>query len=153
MEPFLPASLTLIREYIVRAHLLPANGSADWNAFSGTDGSRSIKTVQVDASGTGNNFVAAQMITNGDPVHAFHRTRYPHIHSCLLESYCRWYGTAQRPAPCWYQMHRWNQPNALSCIVHYDFRFWELRRSFTRYRVGERHCLALKDWPNHRSDK
>ncbi|KAF8483874.1 hypothetical protein DFH94DRAFT_329096 [Russula ochroleuca] len=47
-----------------------ANGtfSASITDFNpGTDGSRSIKTVQVDASGTGNNFVAAQMITNGDP--------------------------------------------------------------------------------------
>ncbi|KAH9050871.1 hypothetical protein EDB83DRAFT_1345478 [Lactarius deliciosus] len=36
----------------------------DFNA--GGDGSRSIKTVQVDASGTGQNFVAAKMIVNGD---------------------------------------------------------------------------------------
>ncbi|KAI9441733.1 hypothetical protein H4582DRAFT_2118987 [Lactarius indigo] len=33
---------------------------------SGSDGSRSIKTVQVDASGTGQNFVAAKMVVNGD---------------------------------------------------------------------------------------
>ncbi|KAI9465352.1 hypothetical protein BJY52DRAFT_682882 [Lactarius psammicola] len=32
----------------------------------GTDGSRSIKTVQVDASGTGKNFVAAKMVVDGD---------------------------------------------------------------------------------------
>ncbi|KAH9036218.1 hypothetical protein EDB85DRAFT_2143348 [Lactarius pseudohatsudake] len=36
----------------------------DFNA--GGDGSRSIKTVQVDASGTGQKFVAAKMIVNGD---------------------------------------------------------------------------------------
>ncbi|KAH8994534.1 hypothetical protein EDB92DRAFT_1761703, partial [Lactarius akahatsu] len=36
----------------------------DFNA--GNDGSRSIKTVKVDASGTGQNFVAAKMIINGD---------------------------------------------------------------------------------------
>lgn len=32
----------------------------------GSDGSRSIKTVQVDASGTGKNFVAATMVVNGN---------------------------------------------------------------------------------------
>jgi len=36
------------------------------NFNPGADGSRSIKTVQVDASGTGKNFVAAQMLVNGD---------------------------------------------------------------------------------------
>ncbi|KAH9006072.1 hypothetical protein EDB86DRAFT_2871517 [Lactarius hatsudake] len=36
----------------------------DFNA--GGDGSRDIKTVQVDASGTGKKFVAAKMIVNGD---------------------------------------------------------------------------------------
>jgi hypothetical protein len=39
-----------------------------WYDISGADGSRSIKTVQVDASGNGKNFVPAQMIVNGDPV-------------------------------------------------------------------------------------
>ncbi|KAH9994221.1 hypothetical protein BJV77DRAFT_1101383 [Russula vinacea] len=34
---------------------------------SGADGSRSIKTVQVDASGNGTHFVPAQILTNGDP--------------------------------------------------------------------------------------
>jgi hypothetical protein len=128
-EPFRLASLTLIREYIVRTQV---NESADRSAFSGTDGSRSIKTVQVDASGTGSNFVAAQMLTNGDPVHAFHRTRYPHIHSCLLESYKRRHASAQCPAPRWYQMHWWHLQKPLPCIVHYDCRLRELRRSFTR---------------------
>ncbi|KAH9994225.1 hypothetical protein BJV77DRAFT_1182556 [Russula vinacea] len=33
----------------------------------GADGSRSIKTVQVDASGNGTHFVPAQILTNGDP--------------------------------------------------------------------------------------
>ncbi|KAI0002115.1 hypothetical protein BJV74DRAFT_722801, partial [Russula compacta] len=33
----------------------------------GADGSRSVKTVQVDASGTGKDFVAANMVVNGDP--------------------------------------------------------------------------------------
>ncbi|KAI0302435.1 hypothetical protein B0F90DRAFT_1816628 [Multifurca ochricompacta] len=33
----------------------------------GADGSRSIKTVKVDASGTGKNFVAAKVVANGDP--------------------------------------------------------------------------------------
>jgi len=46
-----------------------ANGTfspsiTDFNA--GADGSRSIKTVQVDASGTGKNFVPATMVVNGD---------------------------------------------------------------------------------------
>jgi len=46
-----------------------ANGSfspsiTDFNA--GADGSRSIKTVQVDATGTGKSFVAAQMVVNGN---------------------------------------------------------------------------------------
>lgn len=36
------------------------------NFNPGADGSRSIKTVQVDASGTGKNFIAAKMIVNGD---------------------------------------------------------------------------------------
>ncbi|KAI0267558.1 hypothetical protein BGY98DRAFT_1023564 [Russula aff. rugulosa BPL654] len=33
----------------------------------GADGSRSIKEVQVDASGTGKNFVPAKMVVNGNP--------------------------------------------------------------------------------------
>jgi len=37
------------------------------NFNGGSDGSRSIKTVQVDASGQGTNFVAAKMLVNGDP--------------------------------------------------------------------------------------
>jgi len=36
----------------------------DFNA--GADGSRSIKTVQINADGTGKNFVAATMLVNGD---------------------------------------------------------------------------------------
>jgi hypothetical protein len=41
------------------------------NVFSGADGSRSIETVQVDASGTGNNFVAAQMAPANDDTQQF----------------------------------------------------------------------------------
>jgi len=46
-----------------------ANGTfsptiTDFNG--GADGSRQIKTVEVDASGTGQNFVAAKMVVNGD---------------------------------------------------------------------------------------
>ncbi|KAI0289379.1 hypothetical protein BC826DRAFT_1032368 [Russula brevipes] len=37
------------------------------NFNGGSDGSRSIKTVQVDVSGQGTNFVAAKMLVNGDP--------------------------------------------------------------------------------------
>ena len=37
---------------------------------SGADGSRSIKTVQINADGTGKNFVPATMIVNGDAVRA-----------------------------------------------------------------------------------
>jgi len=39
---------------------------------AGSDGSRSIKTVQIDASGTGQNFVPATMLVNGnaDPASA-----------------------------------------------------------------------------------
>ena len=37
-----------------------------WNAFSGADDSRSIEKVQVDASGTGKNFVAAQVAPAND---------------------------------------------------------------------------------------
>jgi hypothetical protein len=47
-----------------------ANGSFSpsiTNFNPGADGSRSIKTVQVDATGTGKSFVAAQMVVNGDP--------------------------------------------------------------------------------------
>jgi hypothetical protein len=36
------------------------------NFNPGADGSRAIKTVEVDGTGTGNNFVAAKMIVNGD---------------------------------------------------------------------------------------
>jgi len=46
-----------------------ANGTFSIDAINfngGGDGSRSIKTVQVDASGTGKNFVPAKMIVNGD---------------------------------------------------------------------------------------
>jgi hypothetical protein len=49
-------------------HMFPASGWLIVETFSGADGSRSIKTVQVDASGTGKNFVAAQMVVNGDAV-------------------------------------------------------------------------------------
>ena len=57
---------------------------------------------------------------------------YPCIHSCVLESYCRRYGSAQRPAPCRYQMHWWHLQKPLPCLVHYDCRLRELRRGFTR---------------------
>jgi hypothetical protein len=38
--------------------------ATDFNA--GADGSRSMKSVEVDASGTGKNFVAAKILTNGN---------------------------------------------------------------------------------------
>jgi len=49
---------------------LSSNGSispsiTDFNG--GADGSRKIQSVKVDPSGTGNNFVAATMLVNGDP--------------------------------------------------------------------------------------
>jgi hypothetical protein len=49
---------------------LSQNGSfstsiTDFNG--GADGSRNIQSVKVDPSGTGNNFVAATMLVNGDP--------------------------------------------------------------------------------------
>jgi hypothetical protein len=37
-------------------------------ADSGSDGSRSIKTVQFDSSGTGKNFLPAKILQNGDAV-------------------------------------------------------------------------------------
>jgi len=51
---------------------IPANVNGTFsptviNFNGGADGSRSIKTVQVDASGNGTNFVPAKMIVNGDP--------------------------------------------------------------------------------------
>jgi len=51
---------------------VPADGNGDFSAnitdFNpGADGSRSIKEVQVDASGTGKNFVPAKMVVNGNP--------------------------------------------------------------------------------------
>ncbi|KAI0251236.1 hypothetical protein BJV78DRAFT_1213598 [Lactifluus subvellereus] len=55
-----------------------ANGtfSASITNFNpGADGSRSIKTVQVDASGTGNNLVAAKMLVNGDAAPASDSTQ------------------------------------------------------------------------------
>jgi hypothetical protein len=45
--------------------------------FSGADGSRSIKTVQVDATGAGTNLVAGKMVANGDAVRAVHCIPYP----------------------------------------------------------------------------
>ena len=49
-----------------------ASGLLIVETFSGADGSRSIKEVQVDASGTGKNFVPAKMIVNGNAVRAVH---------------------------------------------------------------------------------
>ncbi len=56
-------------EYIIYAHSSSANGGLISETFSGADGSRSIQKVQVDASGTGKNFVAAKVTANGDPVY------------------------------------------------------------------------------------
>jgi hypothetical protein len=58
-------------EYIIHAHPLSANGSADVEIVSTDDGSRSIEAVKIDTSGTGDNFGAtASVIANGDPVRA-----------------------------------------------------------------------------------
>lgn len=63
------------------------NGLADfWTTFSGVKGSRFIQTVGVDASGTGEDLVAAKILDNGDAVHDFRRSRYPCTHSCLVGS-------------------------------------------------------------------
>jgi hypothetical protein len=88
---------------------------------SGSDGSQYIATVKVDATGTGSNFVAASMISNGPQVlNAFRRGRYARTHSCLLETCGGWYATAQRPAPHWYRLHWWYRQKPLCCIVHYE---------------------------------
>ena len=71
------ALLTSIRELHRLRSCVAANESADRNVFSGADGSRSIKTVQVDTSGNGTHFVPAEILINGDPVHGFRRTRLP----------------------------------------------------------------------------
>ena len=68
-EAFPLTLLTLIREYIVRAHLL--------ERISHLIGMSSVlfmvhdRSRLVDASGTGTNFVPARILTNGDPVHPF----------------------------------------------------------------------------------
>jgi hypothetical protein len=69
-----------------------ASGRLILENFSGADGSRSIKTVQVDASGTGKNFVAAKMVVNGNAVRTVHCIPCPRTYPFPLESYDRWYG-------------------------------------------------------------
>ena len=66
-------------------------------------------------------------------VHAFELV-YPCLHSCSLEPCCHRYARAQRPAPCRYQMRWWHLQKPLPCLVHYNCRLRELRRSFTRCR-------------------
>ena len=44
-------------------------------SFSGKDGSRFIKSVKVDPTGTGKNFVAATMVTNGVEVRGMSKPR------------------------------------------------------------------------------
>jgi len=55
-------------QWVSIVQLLPVTGQLIWCDISGADGSRSIKTVQVDASGDGKNFVPATMTVDGDPV-------------------------------------------------------------------------------------
>lgn len=59
-----------------------ASGRLIVETFSGADGSRSIQKVQVDASGTGKNFIAAKMIVNGNGVRAVHCIPYRFTHPC-----------------------------------------------------------------------
>ena len=59
-----------------------ASGRLIVETFSGADGSRSIQKVQVDASGTGKNLIAAKMVVNGDSVRAVHRIPYRCTHPC-----------------------------------------------------------------------
>ena len=56
-----------------------ASGRLIVETFSGADGSRSIKEVQVDASGTGTNFVPAKMVVNGNPVRIVNCITCPYL--------------------------------------------------------------------------
>ena len=56
--------------------MFPASGRLIVETFSGADGSRKIKQVQVDSSATGNNFVAATMVVNGNGVRVVHCIPY-----------------------------------------------------------------------------
>jgi len=70
-------SQTSIREYILHAHFLPMNGPADFGGPSVVAMAHGRLRLKVDPSGTGSNFVAAQMVVNGDAVHAVNRSPYP----------------------------------------------------------------------------
>ena len=103
------------------------------STLSGSDGSRSIKSVKVDPSGTGKNFVAAKMIVNGDAVRT--RIRYTSLSyskTPFLESHERRHGTADRPAPCRYKVHWWHRKESVPRLLHDYGRFWQLRRGITR---------------------
>ena len=124
-----------------------ASGGLIVKTFSGADGSRSIQKVQVDASGTGKNLVAAKMVVNGNAVRTVHGIPYPRTYPDPLESCECWYGKAHCPAPSRYQMHWWCQQKPLPCVLHYHRRFRKLCRSFTRRWDIERYCVALSVWP------
>ncbi len=95
-------------EYIIHAYLFFASDRLIAETFSGADGSRSIQKVEVDATGTGTNFVPAKMVVNGDAVHTVRRIPYPRTHLRLVESYGCCHTKAHRSAPCRYQMHWWH---------------------------------------------
>ena len=101
--------------------------------LSGSDGSRSIKSVEVDPSGTGKNFVAATMLVNGDAVR--NRIRYTsssYSKTLFLESHERRHRSANHPAPCRYKVHWWYRKESVPRILYDYGRFWQLRRGFTR---------------------
>ena len=145
-ETFRLTSQTSMGEHS-HPHMFVASGWLIVDTFSGTDGSRSIKQVQVDASATGNNFVAAKMVVNGNGVRSVHCIPYLRTYPCPLGSHERWHGTAHCPAAPRYQMHWWCHRKPLSCKLYYDCRFRKLCRSFTGRWGIEGSCATLSVWP------
>jgi hypothetical protein len=83
----------------IHIYFLSTNRFADVKTFSTTDGSRKINSVDIDSTGTGNNFNAqGSVIANGDAVRGICYAPYPRADSCSLESYESFHAAAPRPA-------------------------------------------------------
>ena len=63
--------------------------------------------MKVDATGTGESFVDAQIVANGDAVDTIHRATYLRTDSCPLGTYERRDATADLQAPRQHQMRWW----------------------------------------------
>lgn len=96
---------------------------------SGRDGSRSIRDVKVNAAGTGNNFVAARVVKNGNPVSrhqsCYCLTAYLTFHA---EPHGPGYRQGYHSASSWDEMYGRTHWKPLRRVGHNNSRLWQLRR-------------------------